>query len=411
VHKIFDASGDSDLKNTRHIRENHYIGSFESRQSLDSAFENALYQAHMQIISDLGIRVAVTSASVFRSLETTNYSQYKELINQNIVIQGEHSIQTRITRLYSEKQKVGGNIVYKYWVELYFDKEGFLSGYESFWAGKLSQLRPYSRSNISATFIKNFEEILSLRDRFEKEKRYLSRQVVDDFQAVSAQYRSTFNANFHNVAVTNIAGEGRFSNSFHFRIINKATNEALGGLPIQIRERAFYTTASGTLTYKADYNHEVTVFLGHNLSTHIDQQTLIIYKNDSFSPLQNKNISIVTRSSEKQIESQINRILEKNGYRMGGSPDITLEVIPRINTKMISIGQYITELRLEIRILSQGRLLRTVNVPQNQAEFINGFGRTETDAKNSAFHLEYNSRVNEIVDTLQRNIRDVLMSR
>jgi len=409
VNSTVETSGDKTLKNQKLIMPNHYIGISESEESFDSSFQGAITSAQAQIIQELGVEISVSITDKYKSFETSNFQDVASLASRDVLIEGTHNIQTRINRIYSEKNIFGGKTLYKTWVEVFFNKDTFQGQHNAFWRSKITALQLPNSTIIGATFINNYTEMLNLKNnRFEHDKRYISGELESEFQNLYHSYNTIFQALKANIFVQNLVSENKFSNWFSFLITDKRMGTPLPHFPITINGTPYTTDASGLLQYTADYNQDILIFIGHNLQKHLSPSQVTIYTNDTFSPMKNKNVALFISANQRTVEHTLNNLLSAAGYKISTQYDLKLQIDCLENTRNRSVNQYITELRLEVQFMQSDRTLRTIFIPKNSNEFITGYGSTRAEALMAAATFEYYSQKNQMVQEIERVVRAAL---
>ncbi|MCL2064457.1 MAG: hypothetical protein FWG98_08800 [Candidatus Cloacimonetes bacterium] len=425
VGRIVEQSGDVSLKEQSDIRINYYIGHAQSYIDFEEAFRNAIIQAQIMIGSELGINVNISTRDISMTLGTATTEDLAYYIHREFHLDSQHNINTRINRIYRENLLLQNTLYYRVWVELFFDIEEFYNRYNQFWTNEINNLRISNQQRISNTFILNFERIISLKERFEDEKRYLNERLVRDFENLYDQYHSFFNTNKQHITVQNISGNHKFSNEFVFLISfeNNSSGEvsslpitqpvgipSLSDFPVRINNMNYLTNMAGLINYTADYERPIVISVGHNLQGHFQTRDLAIYFNDSFSPTQNRNITVRIDSISDPIKNTFSRNLERKGFRIGDSPDIIIEIIPSINTENFSVNQYISNVKLRLMIRSTiSTTMRAIEIPHNRDEFIRGHGQTEVEARANAFSMEWYGRTDAEFDRIEQLIREILI--
>jgi len=411
MNSIIETSGDKTLKNQKVIMANHYIGISESEESFDNSFQGAISSAQAQIIQELGVEISVTITDRYRNIETSNFQNVASLASRDVLVEGTHNIQTRINRIYSEKKIFGGRTLYKTWVEVFFNKDLFQGQHNAFWRSKITALHLPNTTTLGATFINNFTEILNLKNnRFEQDKIYISRELESEFQNLYNSYYTLFRALHANIFVQDIAGEKKYSNRFIFKFTDRRTNVPHPHFPILVNNTPYFTDASGLLHHTADYNQDIIILIGHDLLRSFQQSQLMVYRNDTFSPMKNKNVALYITANQRTVEHTLNNLLSTAGFPLSTQYDLKLQINSTENTRMRSVNQYITELRLEVQIVQNNRTVSTIYVPANRNEYITGYGSTRAEALLAAATLEYYSQKTQMVQEIERTIRRILTS-
>ena len=404
VYKTIETNGDKALKSHKVSKHNYYMGISLNNSEFRTAWDNALSHAHSQIAGDLGIKVKVTSVDVYRAIEKHDFNTAISMINREIKIESEHNIQSRVTGFYIEKKTYKDNILYNVWVEVFFDKERFYACYHNFWNSEIATLKIITQK-LDGVFMQKFQKISTLKNRFDSEKIYLNNSTIHQFNSLYDEYKKIYNTQKQNISLQNIAQKQKFSNQFVFRVYNNSTNETLSNFPIFINKRAFTSNTQGIINYQADFQSPVIAVMGHDLDNFFE-----VYQNKSFSPYENKNITLRIRSTDKNLESSFQKIMAERGYNLNDSYDVMLEIICKKNTNRISVTQYITELRLEIIIYVNNKILRTIHLPLDKNETINGFGKNENESILSAYSMEYYMQRKQSIDLLEQSIRSELIT-
>jgi len=408
--RLVEQFGDSVLRAVSTIRTNYYIGLSQSNISFDDAFQGALTNAYVLISHELGIHISVSTMEITRILEGTNRSDLTSILQRDVSIESEHTVQTRINRFYYEKRSNNDIITHSVWIELYFNRERFLFDTNEFWVSEIRTLRGVNLTRIDQRFIENFQRILGLKERFEKEKRYLSNHIITDFENGYNFFRSNFNNNLRHITVDNINSQGKFSNRFTFRVRNTQTNEAVVNLPLKINNEFFLTNQQGILNYTADYNHEIIMRIGHDLDRFLDPASLIIYRNSSFTPMFNQNVVLRIDSNSDLAKNMIETFFRNRQFRIGDDYDILLVIRAIENTRLISVNENLSDIRLEIDVLSCAHMFiaRDLPIPSDRNLTVRGHGRTERDALINAYNLEsFGNRQNYFIQ-IERILRDFL---
>ena len=403
INKTIESNGDRALKSQKVSKYNNYIGVSLNNANFESAWEKALLNAHSQIASDLGIKVKVTSVDIYRVIEKHDFNTAISMINRDIKIESEHNVKTRVTRFYTEKKIHTGNEIYNVWIEVFFDKESFYANYQNFWDAELASLR-ITTPKPDGTFMQNFQKISTLKNRFEAEKVYLQHTTINRFNTLYDQYIKFFNSQKQDISIQNTAKKQKFSNQFVFRVYNKSTNETLNNFPIYINNRAFSSNNQGIINYQADFSAPITATIGHG-----KEHSFIVYQNHVFSPYDNKNISLRIRATDKKLENSFQKFMAEKGYRFNADYDVMLEIKHQKKTNRISVSQYITELRLEIILSYNNKVVRTIHIPLDKNETINGFGKNENESVMSAYSMEYYVQRKQAIDLLEQSIRSELI--
>ena len=403
INRVIESNGDKALKSRRTNKNNHYIGVSLNGSDFEKAWGNALSSAHSQIANDLGINVKVSSVGIYRVIEKHDFNTAVSMINTEIKIESEHNIQSKVTRFYIEKKPLMGNIVYDVWVEVFFDKESFYAGYQEFWNLEIASLK-ITAQKLDSAFMQNYQRISTLKNRFEAEKVYLQNSTINQFNALYDQYYRFFNSQKQSINMQNMARKQKFSNLFVFKIYNKTTNETLNNFPVYINNIPFSSNAQGIINYQADFSYPVIATIGHG-----KENSFVVYQNNAFSPYENKNISLRIRATDKNLENSFQKIMAERGYDFNANYDVMLEIKHQKNTNRISVTQYITELRLEIILTHKNKKLRTIYIPLNSNETINGFGKNENESVLSAYTMEYYVQRKQAIDLLEQSIRSELI--
>ena len=405
--------GDIELKNVRTNRRNYHIGLSQSRVSFDEAFFGAMSNAQIQISNELGFNINVSTVHVMRILETSRQLDLNHILHQEVAIDGEHAnLRMRINRLYYERTLVNNEIVHNVWVELFFDSERFLNNIQDFWVSEIRTLRNIQLHQISQQFIINLERILSLRIQFENEKRYLPNHIITDFENGVNSYRSSFSNNLRQIRVDNIICRGKFSNQFTFRLSNNQTNEILINFPVKINDEIFFTNHDGILSYTANYNNEIMMSVGHSLDRHIDPSSLIIYRNSSFSPFFNQNVTLNIVSDNILARNSFENLMRNRQFIIGDDYDLVVVVRASEDTRMVSINQFLSDVRLEIDVRCRNNrfVTREMQIPGDRNTTIRGHGNTERNALINAYSLEWLGNKELYLSNFERIIREFLVN-
>ena len=411
VGRVVEQFGDVSLRDVRTGRVNYYIGLSQSSVSFDEAFQGALSNAYVLISHELGIHISVSTLEVTRILESSHHADLSYILHRDIAIESEHTIQTRINRLYYEKRLRNDVFTHSVWIELYFNRERFLFDINEFWTSEIRLLRGINLSRMDQRFIENFQRMLGLRERFEQEKRYLPIHIITDFENGYDYYRSNFNNNLRHISVENINSQGKFSNRFTFRVRNSQTNEVLANFPLKINNEILFTNQQGILNFTADYNHEIVMRIRHDLDKYLDPATLIIYRNSSFTPMFNQNVTLRIDSDSSLARNMFENLMKNRQFRIGDDYDILLVIRAVENTRLISVNQHLADVRLEIDIHSRARrfITRDMSIPSDRNESIRGHGRTERDALINAYSLEWFGNQQNYFRNIERIIREELL--
>ena len=408
--RIVEQSGDTTLKTHRSVQKNYYIGHSQSSLDLDEAFRNAIIQAHSMIAGELGINIRISSSEITSILGMAHVEDLSYHIQREINLESEHNIQTRINRVYQESVMLQNTLFYRAWVELFFDIDAFYRRYQDFWSTEVRNLQSIDLQRINSRFITNLERVHDLGERFEEEKRYLSNNLVRDFENLQRQYLSSFNTNKQKINVHNIANNNKFSNDFVFEI--RFDNEYLSNFPVRINNTDYLTNHSGQINYTADFERPIVIVIGHNLQGHYATRDIAVYFNDSFSPYQNRNVSLSVNSGNDTIKNSYIKIFENRGFKIGENPDIVVDITPIGNTENTGINQFLTEVRFRVVLSAQIGNLRSqsIVIPYDRAETIRGHGRTEIESITNAFNMEWYGRVDEEFDRIEQIIRELIIS-
>jgi len=410
VNRTIESHGDKTLRDIHTIKPNHYIGRSESLESFDKSLQNAIAHAQTQIIQDLGVNISLELTDKYKSISVNDFSEVASLTSSDILIEGSHNVQTKINRIYTEKKTYERQVFYTTWVEVFFDKTRFLRGHDSFWQAEIVALKLPERANIDSRFINNYTRLLELKkSRYDSESRYLSAETSQAFMSLYDRYNSIFTSQIRYISLENTASAKKFSNQFVFKVSNRSTGNNLPDLPLRINNVLYFTDSAGQIQYTADYNNDISISIGNNLTDYINPLQAVIYKNDTFSPLKNKNVTLLVKSDNKNVEFVFGGMLSENGYNISTVYDLLLNIKPTINTKQISVNQYITELSLEILFLQNGRAVRTTYFPANRREYITGYGQSREQSLVSAINLEYFSQKSQMVEEIERVVREILM--
>ena len=403
INNTIESNGDRNLKSQKKTRDNYYIGISQNYINFDEAWHNAISNAHSLILSDLGINVKLTSTDIYRAIERHNFDTAVYMINREIKIESEHTIQSRVNRVYTEKKMNNGDILYNVWIELFFDKEAFYTTYHHFWNYEIISLKLNSL-NLNGIFMQNFQRILTLKPKFDSEKNYLPNDITNKFQEIYDQYLNIFNSHKHEISLQNTSQKQKFSNLFIFKVINKYTKETLRNFPVMINNKPFISNSHGFINFHADFSTEIIATIGHG-----GENNFVVYQNNSFSPYDNKNISLRIRSIDKNLEKSFNGIFKEMGYVINPTHDLTLDIYYQKNTNRVSVTQFITELKLEIRLSHNNKTLRTIHLPLNKNDCINGYGVNEHESMLSAFSMEYYTLKKQALELIEQTIRSELI--
>ena len=403
INRTIESNGDRKLKSLRRINHNNYIGISQNHKNFDEAWAKALSNAHSQIASDLGINIKVSTLDIYRVIEQHDFNTAISMINTKIKIDSEHNIKSKVTRFYFEKVVQMDDQVFNVWIEVFFDKEGFYANYQNFWNSEIVSLKTKSQK-LDGDFMQNFHKLISLKNRFETEKVYLQNDTVNKFNSLFDEYNKIFNYQKQNISLQNTARKQKFSNEFIFKIYNKSTNEILSNFPIAINNKPFTSNAQGNIHYQANFQSPITAVIGYNT-----EKAFTIYQNNSFSPYDNKNISLRIRATDKILENCFQKIMTESGYKFTNDYDVMLEIIHKKNTLRVSVTQYITELKLEIVLSYNNKNLRTIHIPLDNNETINGFGKNENESVISAYSMEYYVQKKQAINLLEQSIRSELI--
>ena len=412
TNKILEQRGDKALKTQNHQRTNYYLGIGESQTGFDDALVKATAAAQTMIVNELGVDVKVSTTDIMRSYDITSQDRavsenwVASLTQRVIRLESEHNIQIKIHRLYYEKTQSSsrnkGEFTYKVWVDVYFDRDDFFTGYHQFWNDAIRDLP--TNENIDRNIL-TFERLLSLKDRYEHEKQYLPQNIVRSLDEFYASYRYIINMFKENIVVQNIANDQSFSKYFQFKFTYKSTNQPLADCPININDRLLSTDRQGLINYEADYQTPIDINIGHNLKNYLNTQ---IYRNDQFSPYQNRNVAIRINSTENTLRQTIETLLANREYRIANTADIALEIIPTHTTRAIAPNQYITELKIRIDIKRNNQTRQTIYMPRNRNENIRGQGNTQKQAQENAFSLQWHGQKNQDIELIETTIREIL---
>jgi hypothetical protein len=354
--------------------------------------------AHSQIINSLGVTVNVNFAEVYRDYEGTSFNRVDHLIDSRIRITGEHNIQTTVSRIFTERHNQKGKVFYNVWVELYFDTDAFFSEHETFWQGEIAKL---SFTTPNSLFFSNFDRLVILNNQFSKDKQYLTTKTINDFEGMLDRYNSFFYNLVRNISIENVSSRGKFSNQFIFSFTDKNTRSAIPDLPVKINETKLTTDSTGKIHFSAGGSTEVLIKIGHVLDSLLSPTYVVLYRNDSFSPLQNKNVTIQISCSDKTIENTFRQLLSDAGFRTTGEPDVIVNITPFVNNRQVGVDSWVTELKLTLDVRRSGFTSKTIYIPTNRNASINGHGRTRNAAHHSAVSLEYFAEKRQIVDAIQ----------
>jgi hypothetical protein len=191
----------------------------------------------------------------------------------------------------------------------------------------------------------------------------------------------------NNILVKNISDKGKFSNIFIFKFFNKKDNSIINDLKIKINDQKFLSNNQGEVDYIADYDKEIIILLDYELTNPFPNHYFIIYQNDSFSPLNNKNISLKINAKNTTLENLIKKNFEEKGFKFSNSPDISLVITDSYTTNLQGTNQYITELNLTVTFFFNNKTINKINILQNSK--IIGYGTTKEKSLNSALQMEY----------------------
>ena len=408
--KIIEQSGDVSLKTQKIVKKGFYVGYSQSDIDYEEAFKNAINSAQAMIARELGINISIHLTDISTVIGSKLIEEDAYYSQQEIKIESEHYLQTRINRIYHERSLIKDTIFDRVWVELFFDVDSFFAGYHDFWisANETFKNNIDMIAGLNGTFIYQLERILALKSKFDEDKKYLSDKIIRDFEGIYGHFLNTFTANARNIEVTEIGGNVKFSNKFEFKI--RDTNKDLIEFPVSINRANYTTNRQGLINYIADFNDEIVILLGHDLYKYFDSQSLIIYHNDSFSPLFNRNITLKINSRTEALRNTFTRLCEKRGYRIGDRYDLLLELSPIEHTQRISVNQYITDLKLRIDIKdSNNKVVQTINLPHNQNDYIKGYGQTESEARTNAYNMEWFGRLEGELSRLEQSMVNILI--
>jgi hypothetical protein len=400
--------GDKNLRTQGAIRSNHFIGISQNLDRFDRAFQNAMFMAHSQIINSLGVTVNVNFAEVYRDYEGTSFNRVDHLIDSRIRITGEHNIQTTVSRIFTERHNQKGKVLYNVWVELYFDTEAFFAERETFWQDEIAKL---AFSTPKSQFYLNFDRVVYLKNnQFSEDRQYLSAKTINDFERLIDKYTSFFYNLVGNISIENVASGGKFSSQFIFSFTDKNMFSAIPDLPIKINETKLTTDSAGKIRYTASNSTEIVIKIGHILDSLLPPTTVVLYRDDSFSPLQNKNVTIHINSSDRTIENTFRQLLSDAGFSTSGASDVIVNITPSVNNRQVGIDSWITELKLTLVISRSGFTPKTIYIPTNRNASINGHGRTRNAAHQSAASLEYFQEKRQMIEMIQSAVRELLVS-
>ena len=386
--------GDSQLKKTKKMIQNFYIGISENKTSFDEAYSAAFQNALGMISNELGI--TVSSSTMARTIveETNTNLDISFYLQREMQLDSEHDIKTRVNRIYHEKKSTQNGVSHKVWVELYFDTATFYAQYNEFWSHELKGIR-------AENSVQSFERLMALKNKFENEEKYLRPDIQREYHTLLNQFMLAFQKN--NIAV-NATQPHKFSNNFLFVLTKRNSGDVLQNFPVKINNQNFVTNHQGTINYTADYAQKIVILIGHNLDNHLDPQNLIIYQNDTFSPMFAQNVTINIISSDMSVKDTFTSLFQDKGFQIGNNADITLNIVANSTTRRISVNEYLTELRYEIRINNS-----IYYIPSERNEFIRGYGNTEKDAFSRSVSIDWLRNREPEISRIIRLIQDILI--
>ena len=401
-YKIVDQSGDIALKKQQILRKNYYIGFAGSTVDYETAFNSALNNAYRLISNELGFNIQVSTTDFSLNFDSNLRNDFTYITRQTINIDSEHSIQTRINRIYQERVVDKSNIYNNVWVEIYFDIDAFYRQYYNYWTDLISNIS-------SNSFLTNTEILLSSKNRFDEEKRYLPHVIISEYEKNYNFFVTQYDSFIRGVNVTNINNNHRFSNNFIFKFTD-SKGSLLANLPVTINNIRYVTNLQGLINYIADYDKEIVIIAGHNLSNFYPARLLEIYRNDSFSPFFTKNVTINVISRESVLSESFGSVLRRKGYNIDINSDIILELNHQVTIQRISLNQYLANLSINVQVKnSRGVIISSINFPSDRTETIRGYADTEAGAIRNAFSLQWYSIIEDDIKILQNMIVDVLL--
>ena len=396
--KLLETHGDRKIKESRTIDNNLYIGVSEKKSNIQQAINNAIENAQMQIVHDLGVFIDFSIVVYNLELENENEISHYQTFEKNIKISGQYKIDTKINRYYVEKRYLNKETYYIAWVQIPFSKENFYEYYNNKWSSI------YHNHFTDKLFILNrelYDKLLEFNlvyENFEQESEFLYSDLQNKLKALYLQINSYYHDSVKKIIVSEVSDRHKFSNNFvlEFRYLN----EVLANFPIRLCDEVFYTDNNGIISYQANYQKEL-VISPINFDNFSKEQ-YIIYYNKHFTPFIKSNYNISVESDNQLLTKGIGTFLLNNDFNIKIPSDIIITANYKSNIKMIAINSFYAKTNIELLI--KNNLKQTTLIINN----VEGYGKTSDKALENSFSLEWYLHKTQLPDKIEKAIIQIL---